>query len=572
MKKTALVLAAVMASGMILTACGGNKTADAPTTKAADTTTVAAAEDGTAAPAENGGAGLDLAVQIGPDPETIDPALNSAVDGGNMILHAFETLLTVNSDNEIVPGQAESFDVSDDGLTYTFHIRKGLKWSDGTPLNANDFVYSWKRLADPNTAAPYAQDMLGYVKGFQEAIAGDPDALGVSAPDDNTFVVEMASPCVYFSKLITHGSMVPVQKATVEANGDQWTLKPETYISNGPLKMIEWVPGSHITFAKNENYWNADKVTINTLKFVLMEDSNAAYSAYQTGEVSMIKDVPTEEVPSLRGNADFHVDPLMGTYYISFQTKKEPFNNPDVRMALSLAIDRDYVANTVMQGTYSPATNFVGPGISDAEPGSSFEEVTRKNNGGDFFNIADHDADVAKAKELLAKAGYPDGAGFPTVEYMCNDAGYHKPVAEYLQSCWKETLGINMDIKVVEWSTFTPTRRAGDFQIARNGWVYDYDDPSNMLNLLITPPANGVSNNDGKYSNPEVDKMLSEANSTADVAEHYEKLHKAENLILADAAMAPIAYYNDFYLQDPKLKGTWHSPYGYWFFQYATMD
>ena len=221
-----------------------------------------------------------------------------------------------------------------------------------------------------------------------------------------------------------------------------------------------------------------------------------------------------------------------------------------------------------MQGTYSPATNFVGPGLSDAEDGSSFEETTRKNNGGDFFDVANHDADVAKAKELLAKAGYPDGAGFPTVEYMTNDAGYHKPLAEYLQSCWKEELGINMDIKVVEWSTFTPTRRAGDFQMARNGWVYDYDDPSNMLNLMKSTSGN----NDGKYNNPEVDKMLDEANSTADVAEHYQKLHDAENMILADAAMAPVAYYNDFYLQDPKLKGTWHSPYGYWYFMYATMD
>lgn len=569
MKKTALVLAAVMASGMILTACGGNKTADAPTTKAADTTTTAAAAEGeTAAPAEEGGSALDLAVQVGPDPETVDPALNSAVDGANMIIHAFETLMIVDKDNKIVPGQAESYEVSDDGLTYTFHLRKGLKWSDGSPLTANDFVYAWQRLADPNTAAPYAGDMLGYVKGYEEAAGGNLEALGVSAPDDDTFVVELSVPCVYFSKLITHASMVPIQKATVDANGDQWTLTPDTYICNGPLKMIEWVPGSHIIFAKNENYWNADAVTLNTLKFVLMEDSNASYSAYQTGEVQMIKAVPTEEIPSLKGKEDFHVDPIMGTYYLSFQTEKAPFDNPDVRMALSLAIDRDYVANTVMQGTYSPATNFVGPGLSDAEDGSSFEETTRKNNGGDFFDVANHDADVAKAKELLANAGYPDGAGFPTVEYMTNDAGYHKPLAEYLQSCWKEELGINMDIKVVEWSTFTPTRRAGDFQMARNGWVYDYDDPSNMLNLMKSTSGN----NDGKYNNPEVDKMLDEANSTADVAEHYQKLHDAENMILADAAMAPVAYYNDFYLQDPKLKGTWHSPYGYWYFMYATME
>ena len=293
MKKMSLMLAAVMASGMILSACGGNNSAG--TKAGADTTAAAGGETSTAAKENSGG--LDLAVQLGPNPETIDPALNSSVDGANMIVHAFETLLIVDKDNKIVPGQAESFDVSADGLTYTFKLRDGLKWSDGTPLTANDFVYSWKRLADPNVAAPYGADMLGFVKGYEEAAAGDLDALGVSAPDDKTFVVELSSPCVYFSKLVTHASMVPVQEAAVEAAGDQWSLKPETYISNGPLKMIEWVPGSHITFAKNENYWNAEKVTLNTLKCVLMEDSNAAYSAYQAGELAMIKYVPTEGNP-----------------------------------------------------------------------------------------------------------------------------------------------------------------------------------------------------------------------------------------------------------------------------------
>ncbi|WP_313584294.1 peptide ABC transporter substrate-binding protein [Lacrimispora sp.] len=565
MKKMSLVLAAVMASGMILSACGGNNAAG---TKAGSDTTATEANSETTAPANGTSTALDLAVRIGPDPETIDPALNSAVDGANMIVHAFETLMIVDADNKIVSGQAESYDVSEDGLIYTFHLRDGLKWSDGSPLTAGDFVYSWKRLADPNTAAPYAADMLGYVKGFEEAAAGNIDALGVSAPDDKTLVVELSVPCVYFAKLLTHATMVPVQQSTVEANGDKWTLTPETYVSNGPLKMIEWVPGSHITFAKNENYWNADKVTLNTLKFVLMEDPNAAYSAYQAGEVSMIKEPPTEEIPSLKGKEDFHVEPIMGTYYIDFQNQKEPFNNSDVRKALSLAIDRDYVANTIMQGTYTPATNFVGPGISDVEDGSFFEEVTKKNNGGDFFDVANYDADVAEAKELLAKAGYPDGQGFPTIEYMTNDAGYHKALAEYLQSCWKETLGINMDIKVVEWGVFTPTRRAGDYQVARDGWVYDYDDPSNMLNLMMSTSGN----NNAKYSNAEVDKLLNEANSTADLAEHYSKLHEAENMILEDSAIAPVAYYNDFWLQDTKLKGTWHSPYGYWFFQYATME
>jgi oligopeptide transport system substrate-binding protein len=560
MKKKSLLLVAVMVSSLILSACGGNKSAES--SKGATT----AANGETTAPA-NGTTGLDLAVEVGPDPETIDPALNSSADGANMIMHAFETLLIVDKDNKIVPGQAETYDISKDGLTYTFHLRDGLKWSDGTPLTANDFVFSWKRLSDPNVAAPYGEDMLGYVKGYQEAVAGNIDALGVSAPDDKTFVVELSVPCVYFLKIVTHATMVPVQKASVEANGEQWSLKPETYVSNGPLKMIDWVPGSHITFSKNENYWNADKVTLNTLKFVLMEDSNAAYSAYRTGEVAMIKDVPTEEIPSLKGKEEFHVEANVGISYLDFNNQKEPFTNSDVRKALSLAIDRDYVSNTVMQGIGAPAGNFVPQGVSDAEAGTYFEDVTRKNNGGDFFNIKNHEADLAKAKELLANAGYPDGKGFPVVEYMTNDAGHNKAVAEYLQSCWKE-LGVKMDIKIVEWGTFAPTRRAGDYLTARDAWSLDYDDPSNLLNLMKSTSGN----NNAQYKNPALDKLLDEANATLDVKEHYAKLHEAENMILEDAAIAPLNYRNEFWLQNPKLKGTWYSPFGYWFFQYATME
>ncbi|ADL02807.1 peptide ABC transporter substrate-binding protein [Lacrimispora saccharolytica] len=557
MKKMALVLAAVLASGMILTACGGSGKSG---TAGGETQKTEAAGNTTAG-------GLDLAVQIGPDPETIDPALNSTADAANMILHAFETLMTFDKDNQVIPGQAESYDVSDDGLTYTFHLREGLKWSDGSDLTAEDFVYSWKRLADPATAAPYGADMLSMVKGYEEAADGNLDALAVTAPDAKTFVVELASPCVYFDKIITHATMVPVKKDVVEAKGDQWSLTPDTYVSNGPLKMIEWVPGSHITFAKNENYWDAQKVTLNTLKFVLMEDANAAYSAYQTGEVQMIKDIPTDEIPSLQGTPDYHLDPRMATSYTIFNVTKAPFDNALVRRALSLAIDRDYVANTVMAGTVVPATNFVGPGISDEESGSSFEEITRKLNGGDFFHVSNYEEDLTKAKELLAEAGYPNGEGFPMIEYMTNEAGYNKPIAEYLQSAWSE-LGVRMDIKIVEWSTFAPTRRAGDFQTARGGWVYDYDDPSNMLNLFTTESGN----NDGKYSNPEVDSLLKQARDTADKTEHYEKLHKAETMILEDAPISPLVYSSDYYLQRPELKGTWHSPYGFWFFTQATME
>ena len=262
--------------------------------------------------------GKQLSVQVGPDPETIDPALNSAVDGGNMILHAFECLLTVDQEGNIAPGQAETWEVSEDGLTWTFHLREGLKWSDGTDLTAKDFEYSWKRVCDPELAAPYAETVLGMVEGFDAAIDGDLDALGVTAVDDLTLEVKLATNCPYFDSLAAFATLSPVQQATVEANGDAWAVDAATFISNGPFYISEWVPGSHIIMSKNENYWNADAIKLGSIKWNLIEDANAAYSAYQSGDVLMIKDVPTEEIPSLEGSEEFYVDPIIGTYYISF--------------------------------------------------------------------------------------------------------------------------------------------------------------------------------------------------------------------------------------------------------------
>ena len=516
--------------------------------------------------ASGAGGGNTLNVQVGPSPETIDPALNSAIDGANMILHAFEGLLKFDRDNNIVSGLAESYDVSDDGLTWTFHLRDGLKWSDGSPLTANDFVYSWKRIADPSTAAPYGYDLLNLIRGFEEASEGNVDALAVSAPDDKTFVVELTSPCVYFDKICAFAVMVPVQQATIEANGDSWWTNPKTYITDGPYYMTDFTDGAQIVFEKNPNYWDAANITFDKIVWHLIEDSNAAYSAYQDGNIDMIKDVPTEEIPSLSGSAEFNVEPIMGTYYVTFNCNKEPFNDPKVREALSLAIDRKYVAGTIMQGTYSPATNFVGPGVSDEKDGSSFEEVTAEKYG-NHFDVDNYDADLEKAKSLLAEAGYPDGKGFPAFKYLTNDTAYHKPVAEYLQSAWGE-LGLNMTIDIQEWKTVTADRRAGNFDVARNGWVYDWDDPSNMINLLETD--NG--NNDGKYSNPDFDAAVDAARMTTDLTEHYDKLHEAEQIMLKDAGCAPVAYYNDFWLQKPNLKNTWHSPYGYWYFMYGSLE
>ena len=562
MKKKALslLLAACMVFG--LAACGSSSAPEASTENATTSTGTETNQAADAATTVSTGE-KELAVQIGPDPETIDPALNSAVDGGNMLLHSHECLLIIDQDGKLQPGQAESYEVSEDGLTWTFHLREGLKWSDGSDLTANDFVYSWKRVCDPMVAAPYAETVLGMVKGYEDAIGGNLDALAVTAPDDLTLVVELNAPCSYFGSLAAFATLSPVQQATVEANGDAWATAPETYISNGPFYMTEWVPGSHITFSKNPYYWNADAIKLDRLKFVLMEDSNAAYSAYQTGEVLMIKDVPTEEIPSLEGNSDFYVDPIIGTYYVSLNIQRAPFDNADVRKALSLAIDREYVAGTLMQGTYSAASNFMGPGWIDTD-GTEF--MANANGGNPYIDTTNHEANLEEAKQLLADAGYPDGEGFPTITYTTNDAGYHKVVAEYLQQAWAE-LGIDLQVNIVEWSSFTPMRRNGEFDAARNGWVGDYSDPSNMIELFYT--TNG--NNDGKFSNADFDAAIDLSRTTLDAAERSKALHTAEDILMEEAGCIPIAYYNDFWLQSEKITGSWHSAYGYWYFMYADI-
>ena len=564
-RRNFLKVAGVSAAALGLAACGGSKSGSTATS-------------GSTAGSTAGGVNTaGFTVQYGSNPETLDPALNSAIDGANTIITIFEPLLLINENNEVVGGQAESWETSEDGLTWTFTMRDGLKWSDGTDLNAKDFEYSFKRMVDPNTAAPYAETCLGMIDGFEEA-AGfpdadgnptaepNPDALNVKASDDGkTLTIVLSYPCSYFDKMAAFATMSPVQQATVEANGDAWCTSPDTFVSNGPYMITDWTPSERIVLTKNPNYvggWDSSKIVSDTITLLLLEDSSASFAAYNSGEAQLIKDVPTDEIPSLtkaEDGGDFYVDTILGTYYVSLNLQRDAFKDAKVRKALALSIDRDYVANTIMQGTYSAADSIVGPGIVD-------ESGYFHDNGNAPYISADYEANLAEAKKLLEEAGYPNGEGYPTIEYSTNDAGYHVPLAEYLQQAWGD-LGITLTINKMEWSSFTPARRAGEYDVARNGWVMDYNDPSNMLDLFCS----GNGNNDGKYSNPDFDAAI-DASRVADSAEHFAQLHKAEDILMEDMGCLPIAYYNDYWLQSPTLKGTWHSPYGYWYLQYGYIE
>ena len=553
-RRNFLKVAGVSAAALGLAACGGSKSGSTATS-------------GSAAGSTAGGTNTaGFTVQYGSNPETLDPALNSAIDASNTIITIFEPLLLINENNEVVGGQAESWEASEDGLTWTFTMRDGLKWSDGTDLTAKDFEYSFKRMANPDTAAPYAETCLGMIDGFDAAQAGDADALNVKASDDGkTLTIVLSYPCSYFDKMAAFAAMSPVQQATVEANGDSWCTSADTFVSNGPYMITDWTPSERIVLSKNPNYvggWDSSKIVSDTITLLLLEDSSASFAAYNSGEAVLIKDVPTDEIPSLtkaEDGGDFYVDTILGTYYVSLNLQRDAFKDAKVRKALSLAIDRDYVANTIMQGTYTTADSIVGPGIVD-------ESGYFHDNGNAPYISADYEANLAEAKKLLEEAGYPNGEGYPTIEYSTNDAGYHVPLAEYLQQAWGD-LGITLTINKMEWSSFTPARRAGEYDVARNGWVMDYNDPSNMLDLFCT--SNG--NNDGKYANPDFDAAI-DASRVADSAEHFAQLHKAEDILMEDMGCLPIAYYNDYWLQSPTLKGTWHSPYGYWYLQYGYIE
>lgn len=553
-RRNFLKVAGVSAAALGLAACGGSKSGSTATS-------------GSTAGSTAGGTNTaGFTVQYGSNPETLDPALNSAIDASNTIITIFEPLLLINENNEVIGGQAESWEASEDGLTWTFTMRDGLKWSDGTDLTAKDFEYSFKRMANPDTAAPYAETCLGMIDGFDAAQAGDSDALNVKASDDGkTLTIVLSYPCSYFDKMAAFAAMSPVQQATVEANGDSWCTSADTFVSNGPYMITDWTPSERIVLSKNPNYvggWDSSKIVSDTITLLLLEDSSASFAAYNSGEAVLIKDVPTDEIPSLtkaEDGGDFYVDTILGTYYVSLNLQRDAFKDAKVRKALSLAIDRDYVANTIMQGTYTTADSIVGPGIVD-------ESGYFHDNGNAPYISADYEANLAEAKKLLEEAGYPNGEGYPTIEYSTNDAGYHVPLAEYLQQAWGD-LGITLTINKMEWSSFTPARRAGEYDVARNGWVMDYNDPSNMLDLFCT--SNG--NNDGKYANPDFDAAI-DASRVADSAEHFAQLHKAEDILMEDMGCLPIAYYNDYWLQSPTLKGTWHSPYGYWYLQYGYIE
>jgi oligopeptide transport system substrate-binding protein len=531
---------------------------------------------------------------IGADPLTLDPSLNGASDGGDVINNTFEGL--VREFNGVVePGIAESWSTSADGKTVTFTLRDS-KWSDGSDLVASDFVYTWLRAMDPATASEYSwiweyTNVVGavdyvYFTDVADNVTGDENEydddgvlvgtdyadglddvsgltiaetkanVGVSAPDDNTLVVELVNPTSYFVSLMAFYHFMPVKQSSVEAVGGEdglWAKKPELAVSNGPFKLTEYTLGDGLVLEKNEYYWEADSVKLEKIEGSFIDNESTAYDKFNSGELDYIPSVPSSEMTRLIAeDPEFHVYALLGTYYYSFNFNQEDdlFDNVKLRKALSYAIDREAIVES-LGGGQVPAAGFIPPGFTDNEGNDFFEEA------GTYGMVAD-DGNFALAVTLFAEAASEMDmtvaelqTALAASELLYNTSEAHAMVAQLVQESWNQVLGFQMDLANQEWAIFQETRKNEMFDVARGGWLTDFMDPIGMLAIF----TDGNDYNDPNYNNPAFDTLIAEAQATTDPAVHFAKLYEAQTIFMEDMPIVPVYHYSDFmyvkgYLKD----------------------
>lgn len=536
------VLSAMLAGTMalsLLSACGSEKPQNI-----ADVTTgssSAAASSAAAAPAEK----QEMTFVLNNIPDGLDPGVTNNSFAQYVLINCFEGLVTYDETGSLVGGSAESWDISNDGLVYTFHLRDGLKWSDGTPLTAQDFVYSIQRVLTPATAAQYVSMVTGYVKNAQEFYDGTATAedLGVKAIDDQTLEITLIQPTSYFIDVLSMWVYDPVQQATVEANGDSWTSSPETYVCNGPFKVTGMSLNENVILEKNENYWDAENVTLEKLTFRYILDNSTALTAYESGEVDGIISVPSSDYARLKAEkAGLQVYPSYGTVYYNINCEAEPYNDPLVRKALCLAVDRQALIDNVVQVDAQPAYSFLAPGYS-----VDGKDITEGRS--DYGLSAT--ADVEAAQAALAEAGYPNGEGFPTLKLSYYQDDTVKKIVEAMAEMLKNNLNINVEVSSNDWAIFYEDVQQGNYEVAAMGWSADYLNPMSFLPLFKT----GDSSNNSFYSNPEYDALVEQVMSEGDAAAAAELTMQAADLASNDYCCLPLYYKANSFLMHDNITG-----------------
>ena len=439
-----------------------------------------------------------LRLNLASEPAYLDPALNSTVDGACLAANSFSGLYTYNADGVTSPACAEGYTVSEDGLTYTVTLKSDLKWSNGDPLTAADFEYSWKRAASEETAADYGYMFSGFV--------GYPNELAVTAVDDVTLEFVLSAPCAYIEDLMAFPTFFPVHKASVEANADpaapgKWA-QDAGFVSNGAYVCTGWSHDVSMTYVKNPNFWDAENVKIEKLEFMLSDDDTAIYAAYNAGDIDFADTVPTDEIASLLSNPEFHIVDNLGTYYAAFNCKSSLFDGktPEeaacMRKAITLLVDRDYICENIGQTGQKPANAFIPYGMADGNGGVFKTEIVEQGYYDPYGITNDYEGTLEEARTLLKAAGYKfDEDGTLSDEtpisltYLTNNTSGHVAVAESMQQDLA-ALGIDMTINTLDWNVFLEERKAGNFDFAREGWLADFNDPINMLEMWITASGN----------------------------------------------------------------------------------
>ncbi len=613
------ILAFVLAAAMLLclAACKGKDTTTDKTATGTDVTTPAAD-------------GSSLAVCLASEPDTIDPALNSAVDGATLLAHLFSGLAKWDQDDSgklvIVPDAATELVegvANDDGtVTYTYTLRDGLVWSDGQPVTANDYVFAWQRAADPDTAADYGY-MFEVVDGYADVWETDadgnfvnPDAeLNVKAIDEKTIEVTLANAISYWNELLAFPTYFPVREDVV-AN-DSWATDPSTYVCNGMYKLTGWDHNSLITLTKNADHPDADKVTMETIEFYLSDDANNMLTNFKNGTWALIDDVPTEEIAALKTEYpdEFFNVGQIGTYYVCWNVNENilPADSTltgveaeaakaEIRNAVSLLLDRNYIVNEIAQGGQVPASSFVAMGLTDADGSQFYENCGKSDAFKGYFDASAEalEANYNSAIETLKKYYTFDEAtgkftNFPSMTYLYNTSDAHKAIGEYIQSAL-DGVGITLNLENQEWATFLNTRKQGDYSIARNGWVADYNDPICFLDMWTTASGNNdvqfgkgdhaavagysldltalgydIKVENGTWAET-YDVLISEIKKCTDNNTRYQLMHIAEDMLMETGCICPIYYYTDLYMLSSNVKGFFSNPLGYKYFMYCTVE
>ena len=494
---------------------------------------------------------VTLNTMNGSEPGSIDPHQASGDWENRIIGDYIEGLMAEDANAEAIPGQAESYTISDDGLVYTFKLRDGVQWSDGTPVTAGDFVFAFQRLFTPATASDYAYLQFP-IKNASEIADGsvtDFNELGVKAIDDKTVEITLEGPTPFFLQALTHYTAYPVPKHVIDKVGDDWT-NIENIVSNGPYTPKEWVPGSYIKSVKSETYWDAANVQIDEVNYFVQDDLAAALSRYRAGEYDILTDIPSDQAEWIKTNlpGQDYFAPFLGVYYYVLNEEKPPLDNADVRKALSMAVNRDVIGPDVLGTGEVPAYGWVPPGTANYEGVEPYQP--------EWIGLS-YEERVAEAKTIMEGLGYTAATPL-TIQLKYNTNDNHQRIAVAIASMW-EQIGVKAELFNSETAVHYDSLRAGDYDVGRAGWLLDYSDPSNTLDLLRQGIAQGGDinwgNNYGRYSNDEFEALMNQATTEQDLAARAKLLGDAEKIAMDQTAAIPIYWYIAQNVVSPKVTG-----------------